>query len=96
MPLTGYSSQDWMVFVLLAIFPTGAHIIYNMLLNYVNTTTVSMCTLGEPVGASLLAIVLGEMLTTIEIIGGSLIIIGIYLFLRMQSVSNEVLSKEAG
>lgn len=95
-PLTGYSSHDWMVFVLLAIFPTGAHIIYNMLLNYVNTTTVSMSTLGEPIGASLLAIVLlGEMLTFVEVIGGSLIIMGIYLFLRMQSASNnKILSEE--
>ncbi|WP_353626193.1 DMT family transporter [Bacillus sp. JCM 19041] len=46
-PLAGYSSNDWMVFILLAIFPTGAHIIYNLLLNFVNTTTVSMSTLGN-------------------------------------------------
>ena len=95
-PLTGYSSNDWMVFVLLAIFPTGAHIIFNMLLNYVNSTTISMSTLGEPVGASLLAIVLlGEMLTIVEMVGGLLIIIGIYLFLRMQSESHKVHTNEA-
>ncbi|MBR3119629.1 DMT family transporter [Oceanobacillus profundus] len=95
-PLNGYSANDWMVFILLAIFPTGAHIIYNLLLNYVNTTTVSMSTLGEPIGASLLAIVfLNEMLTFVEIFGGSLIIIGIYLFLKWQSGTNKVLSKQA-
>ena len=43
-------------------------------------------TLGEPVGASLLAIVfLNEMLTLVEVFGGSLIIVGIYLFLKLQS-----------
>ncbi|MEI3612048.1 EamA family transporter [Pseudogracilibacillus sp. SO30301A] len=48
----GYGTNDWIVFIMLAIFPTGAYIIFNMLLNYVNTTTVSMATLGEPIGAS--------------------------------------------
>ncbi|GIN74544.1 multidrug transporter [Bacillus sp. J14TS2] len=92
-PLTGYSANDWVVFILLAIFPTGAHIIYNLLLNYVNTTTISMSTLGEPIGASLLAIVLlNEMLTMIEMIGGALIIVGIYLFLKMQSSPNKALT----
>ncbi|GAK13373.1 DMT family transporter [Geomicrobium sp. JCM 19039] len=85
-PFTGYTSHDWLIFLLLAIFPTGAHLIYNLLLNYVNTTTVSISTLGEPIGASTLAaIFLGEMFTTVELIGGVLIITGIYLFLRSQS-----------
>lgn len=94
-PMTGYTANDWIVFLLLAIFPTGAHIIYNLLLNYVNTTTISMSTLGEPVGASLLAMLFfGEMLTVVEVIGGSLILTGIYLFLRYQSGSNQVLSEQ--
>lgn len=87
-PLIGYSESDWLVFLLLAIFPTGAHIIFNLLLNYVNSTTVSMSTLGEPIGASLLAvIILQEKLTLLEGIGGILIIIGIYMFLRFQRVA---------
>ncbi|GAK09472.1 LOW QUALITY PROTEIN: permease [Geomicrobium sp. JCM 19038] len=94
-PLTGYSTHDWLIFILLAIFPTGAHIIYNMLLNYVSTTTVSMSTLGEPIGASLLAIVvLGEMLTLVELSGGILIIVGIYMFLRNQSRTDDVLEEQ--
>lgn len=84
----GYSPNDWLVFFMLAIFPTGAHIIYNMLLNYVNTTTVSMSTLGEPIGASILAmILLNEMLTAVEMLGGALIIAGIFYFLRLQGGS---------
>ncbi|MFD1067166.1 DMT family transporter [Oceanobacillus locisalsi] len=93
---TGYSTNDWMVFVMLAIFPTGAHIIFNLLLNYVNTTTVSMATLGEPVGASILAVILlQEMLTPVEMIGGVLIIVGIFYFLRLQAGSKQAVPKES-
>lgn len=84
-PLIGYTANDWIVFILLAIFPSAAHIIFNLLLKYVNTTTISMSTLGEPIGASILAILLlNEMITTIEIVGGIFIILGIFYFLRIQ------------
>lgn len=93
---TGYTGNDWLVFIMLAIFPTGAHIIFNLLLNYVNTTTVSMSTLGEPVGASILAVILlHEMLTHVEMIGGVLIITGIFYFLRLQAGSKQPVPKES-
>lgn len=85
-PLIGYTTNDWIVFILLAIFPSAAHIIFNLLLKYVNTTTVSMSTLGEPIGASILAIfLLNEMVTSFEIIGGIFIILGIFYFLKLQN-----------
>ena len=85
-PLIGYTSNDWIVFILLAIFPSAAHIIFNLLLKYVTTTTVSMSTLGEPIGASILAIfLLNEMIESVEIVGGIFIILGIFYFLRIQS-----------
>jgi len=93
---TGYSGNDWLVFLMLAIFPTGAHIIFNLLLNYVNTTTVSMSTLGEPIGASILAVILlNEVLTSVEMIGGVLIIAGIFYFLRLQGGSKQAVPKES-
>lgn len=93
---TGYSGNDWTVFLMLAIFPTGAHIIFNLLLNYVNTTTVSMSTLGEPIGASILAVILlNEVLTSVEMIGGVLIIAGIFYFLRLQGGSKQAVPKES-
>ncbi|MBY7141521.1 DMT family transporter [Virgibacillus sp. NKC19-3] len=96
-PVTGYTANDWGVFLLLALFPSAAHIIFNLLLNYVNTTTVSMATLGEPVGASILAMVfLHEMITGVEVIGGCLILLGIYLFLKQQSGSNKVPADQVG
>src|SRR5699024_11740358 len=57
-PMVGYPAREWEIFVLLAIFPTVAHLIYNWLLNYVDSTTISMSILGEPVGATVLAAIL--------------------------------------
>ncbi|MGM9923529.1 MAG: DMT family transporter [Bacillus sp. (in: firmicutes)] len=95
---TGYEAREWGIFLLLAIVPTVAHVINNWLLNYVNATTISMSILGEPVGATILAILLlGERLAGWQIIGGLFVLIGVFLFLmqqrsRMQhpaSLSNE-------
>nr|TXF86242.1 DMT family transporter [Alkalicoccus halolimnae] len=82
-PLGGYPYEEWQIFVLLAVFPTLAHVIYNLLLNYVNTSTISMSILGEPVGATILAIfLLGETVTILQTVGGSFVLLGVYLFLR--------------
>lgn len=82
-PIGGYSGHDWHIFWLLAIFPTAAHVIYNYLLKYVNTTVISMSMLGEPVGATLLAIpLLGEVITFWQLVGGLIVLGGIILYLR--------------
>lgn len=84
--LFAYPAHEWGVFALLAIVPTLAHIINNWLLNYVNATTISVSILGEPVGASLLAVwLLGEHMTGIQIAGGLLVLTGMFLFLMRQS-----------
>lgn len=81
----GYEAQEWGIFLLLAIFPTVAHVIFNWLLNYVNSTTISMSVLGEPVGATLLAVILlGERLVGWQIIGGVFVLTGVFLFLVQQ------------
>ncbi|WP_100489208.1 DMT family transporter [Sporolactobacillus pectinivorans] len=83
--LGGYSSQEWGIFLLLALFPTIAHVIYNLLLNYVNTATISMSILGEPVGATILAVILlGEHVVIMQIIGGFFVLLGVFLFLTKQ------------
>lgn len=80
-----YDTREWGIFLLLAIFPTVAHVIFNWLLNYINTTTVSMSVLGEPVGASILAVILlGEKLTAWQLIGGVFVIISVFLYLLRQ------------
>ncbi|MCL6573145.1 MAG: DMT family transporter [Bacillus sp. (in: Bacteria)] len=84
-PFSGYPAKEWGIFLLLAIVPTVSHVINNWLLNYVNATTISMSILGEPVGATILAILLlGEHLAGWQIVGGILVLLGVFLFLIQQ------------
>lgn len=81
-PVTGYDGREWGIFLLLAIFPSLSHVIFNYLLAYVNTTAISMSILGEPVGATLLAVLLlGERVRPIQLAGGVIVLIGVFLFL---------------
>lgn len=80
-----YAANEWGIFILLAIVPTISHVINNWLLNYVNATTISMSILGEPVGATALAVVLlGERLVSWQIAGGLLVVLGVFWFLIQQ------------
>nr|WP_263327180.1 hypothetical protein [Neobacillus sp. Marseille-Q6967] len=55
------------------------------LANYVNTTTVSMSILGEPIGATILAIILlGEPVIGLKLVGGFIVLLGVFLFLTQQ------------
>lgn len=85
---TGYPMREWGIILLLAIFPTLAHVIYNWLLNYVNSTTISMTILGEPVGATILAVVLlGEHVTLWQLFGGLIVLVSVFIFLMQQKKS---------
>lgn len=87
-PVLGYDSTEWGIFLLLAIFPTVAHVIFNYLLNYVNSSTISMSILGEPVGATFLAFfILNETITLLQLIGGLIVLFGVFLFLMQQRKS---------
>lgn len=93
--LSGYSSREWGIFLLLAIVPSLAHVINNWLLNYVNATTISMSILGEPVGASILAVLLlNETLAGSQIIGGLLVLFGVFLFLIKQQEKTKDIHQE--
>ncbi|MBA4603207.1 DMT family transporter [Thermoactinomyces mirandus] len=91
--IVGYDPREWAIFLLLAIFPTIAHVIFNLLLNYVNTTTISMSILGEPVGATILSVILlGEQVTGLQMAGGFFVLLGVFLFLiqrkKMKQLQN--------
>ncbi|RNB90461.1 DMT family transporter [Brevibacillus fluminis] len=96
-PMFNYPLEEWGVFLLLAIVPTVfGHILFNWLLQFTNGTTISMCVLGEPIGASILAAALfGEMLSFSQMTGGVFVVVGLYLFLRTNRVSYEVNSSTA-
>jgi drug/metabolite transporter (DMT)-like permease len=84
LPATGYSGGTWSAFFLMAIVPQIlGHSSYNWALRWFSGGTVALCLLGEPIGSSLLAaLFLAEPLTTLKLLGGGLILAGIYLASR--------------
>ncbi|MFJ7724834.1 DMT family transporter [Neobacillus sp. NPDC097160] len=83
--LSGYPAKEWGIFLLLATVPTLSHVINNWLLNYVNATTISMSILGEPVGSTILAyLLLHEHLVGWQIVGGLLVLLGVFFFLSQK------------
>lgn len=79
--LVAYSGQTWMWISLLAFIPQLiGHSTYNYFLKFIPATVVSIALLGEPIGTVLLALLfLREPPTTLEIIGGVLILAGIVI-----------------
>lgn len=80
-PLYPYTATEWVYFVALAIVPTIlGHTVFNWALKHVRPSTISLAFLCEPVVASVLAFfVLGQRPTVATLIGGALIMAGIYL-----------------
>lgn len=82
-----YPAQDWLWFLLLAIFPTLlGHSFLNWAIKWVNASTVSMSILGEPIGSAILAyFIFHEKIQMSQWIGGGIILIGIYVFMKYKS-----------
>jgi drug/metabolite transporter (DMT)-like permease len=80
-PLLPYPVEEWVLFLALAIVPMIlGHTVYNWTLRYVTALVVSMSILGEPILSAILAyILLSEVPTNWVILGGILILVGIYL-----------------
>ena len=84
--LFGYSPLTYFWLLLIAIFPQLiGHSTYNWVLGYLPVALVAVTTLGEPIASSILALViLKEIPTTLQIIGGALILAGIYVTSRKE------------
>ena len=80
-PLSGYPPREWAVFVGLAVGPgLFGHTVINWALGYLDSSVVSVSLLGEPVGATVLALaLLGEAPTQFTVVGGIVVLAGIYL-----------------
>jgi len=82
-PLTGYPTQDWLVFLALAAGPMMlGHTGINYALGYLPAYVANLASLGEPVGATLIAWVLpaiAEVPPPQTVLGGLLILVGIAL-----------------
>ena len=83
-PLLGYGERTYLVFLLLAIVPQVlGHSVVNWALGHVPPVVVTLAILGEPIGASVLAyLVLHEVPPLASVLGGVLILTGIYLASR--------------
>ena len=91
-PLAGYSSNTYLMLVLLAIVPQLlGHSSLNWSLRFVSATLVTIAVLGEPVGATIFAyLILDEVPTWTEIGGGILILAGIFFAFRKSRAKFEV------
>ncbi len=87
--LISYNAQTFgLLFLIAAIPQVIGHTTFNWALQHVSATTVSVLTLGEPIGAPILAFFLfGEKITAIQLFGGMLILTGVVLVLRGESLS---------
>jgi drug/metabolite transporter (DMT)-like permease len=90
-PLTGYGNQVYLIFLLLALGPQVlGHSSFNWALAQFSPLMVTLAILGEPVGASILAVlVLGELPPLTAPLGGLLILAGIYLASRDELKSEQ-------
>ena len=78
------SVYDFIYIILLAIISTiFGHTLYNYALGKISASVISIILLGEPVISTLLAIIILSEIPTIELlIGGILILVGIFLTIK--------------
>jgi drug/metabolite transporter (DMT)-like permease len=78
-PLMGYSPTAYGLFVLMAVFPQLiGHSSFNWALAYLPATFVAVTIISEPVGATLLGLlILGEVPAGVTIVGSLVVLLGI-------------------
>ena len=84
LPLTGYGRREWLIFLALAVGPgLFGHTVVNWALEHVESSVVSVSLLGEPVGATLLALILlAEAPGPTTLAGAVVVLLGIYVTSR--------------
>lgn len=85
--LVGFDGTTWAMFVLLALIPQLlGHTIFNFVLRDVSATVVTISVMGEPVGSTLLALAFfGEVPPWTAVVGGALVLGGIYVAVTAQA-----------
>jgi len=83
-PLTTIPLRDIGLILLMALISgIFGHTLYNWALGHITASVASVALLGEPIGASLLALaILGQIPPVFTLIGGAIILLGIYLTTR--------------
>lgn len=87
--MVGYRPIIYLWILFLALVPQLiGHSTYNWALRYLPASMVATANLGEPIGSAVLALlILGEQMTSLTIMGGILILAGIYLASRQGTTS---------
>ncbi|PAV30703.1 EamA family transporter [Virgibacillus profundi] len=95
-PFIGYPADNWWIFLALAIIPTFfGHTLFNWALKWLSASTISMGIVFEPVGATVLAyVILQETITWSQLLGGAIVIFGLYLFILSTSRKSAVTISE--
>lgn len=90
---SGYSTTTYVLILGLAIIPQlVGHSSFNWALKYLPAALVSIALLGEPIGTVLLSFTfLKETPTIFEIIGGILILVGIFVATMKRPVKSEII-----
>jgi drug/metabolite transporter (DMT)-like permease len=83
-PLVDYPAREWLLFLGMAVGPgILGHTVLNWALAHVDSSVVSVSLLAEPIGSTLLALVLlGEVPTELTVGGGVIVLVGIALTSR--------------
>jgi drug/metabolite transporter (DMT)-like permease len=82
--LGAYPPREWLLFLAMAVGPgLLGHTVINWALEHVESSVVSVTLLGEPLGSALLAVIfLGELPGAWTVLGGTVVLAGIYLTVR--------------
>jgi len=88
----GYPSETWLMFVLITAGPQFlGHTTFNYLLGHVRASIVAVALLAEPVGATILAwIILDEPPGAATVIGGAVVLVGVYVAIAAESRAGDV------
>lgn len=86
-PVFGFDLRTYVLLGLVALLPQViGHTSFNWALKYFSATAVSIVTLGEPIGATILAwLILGESISLVQAIGGLVILAGLVLSLAVEA-----------
>lgn len=91
--ITGFSGRTYLWMIALAIVPQIiGHSVFNWALKYLSAAYVSIALLGEPVGTVILTMIfLRESPAVMELVGGVLILVGIFLATRVEKATPQLI-----
>ncbi len=95
-PVYPYPMKEILLFFALAFFCSLlGHSVYNWMLEYVSSTFVSVATLGEPIFATILALLIfKEIPTVLTLVGGISVLLGLYIYVKSTGGKNPELKIE--